>query len=91
MLRTTMKPIQLKNMKRTNCWTPKGKVWFQKNDDRQGALNFAREHDWGQEAELEGNKVTNLKNRYSTKDGEFHEDTVSRAANMKALRRFGGY
>ena len=20
-------------MKRTNCWSPKGKVWFQKNDD----------------------------------------------------------
>jgi len=30
-----MKPIQLKNMKRTNCWTPKGKVWYQKNDDEQ--------------------------------------------------------
>ena len=28
-----MKPIQLKHMRRTNCWQPKGKVWFQKNDD----------------------------------------------------------
>jgi len=30
-----MKPIQLKHMKRTNCWQPKGKVWFQKNDDNK--------------------------------------------------------
>jgi len=28
-----MKPIKLKNMKRTNCWRPKGKVWYQKNED----------------------------------------------------------
>ena len=26
-------------MKRTNCWQPKGKVWFQKNDDRDDRWN----------------------------------------------------
>ena len=54
------------------------------------ALEFAREHDWGEDAELEEGKITNLKERFS-KDGEYHEKTVKRAANIKALRKFGGY
>ena len=38
-----MKPIKLQRMKRTNCWSPKGKVWFQKNDDNRLGARLHRE------------------------------------------------
>ena len=28
-----VQPIKLQRMKRTNCWQPARRVWFQKNDD----------------------------------------------------------
>jgi hypothetical protein len=28
-----MKPVKIPQRERSNCWKPKGKVWFQKNDD----------------------------------------------------------
>jgi hypothetical protein len=30
-----MQPLKVKPSERSNCWKPKGKVWFQKNNDNQ--------------------------------------------------------
>ena len=48
-----MQPIKLQRMKRTNCWSPARKVWFQKNDDREWEV---QEYPSREEAQREKDK-----------------------------------
>ena len=69
-----MKPIQLKNMKRTNCWSPKGKVWYQKNDDSQSA------HDLVNEAERD---IENTKIILEEKEGYGRRERAAKRLEMR--------
>jgi len=61
-----MKPIKLQRMKRTNCWSPKGKVWYQKNDDNQErpeiSLEMKKKKYGSLEEQKEYNKMLNKRN-----------------------------
>ena len=59
---------------------------YKKQGSEHDALSFAREHDWGEESELEDGRITNLKETSNR-----GERTVSRKASINSLRKFGGY
>ena len=58
--------------------------------EAQKALQFARNHDWGQNAELVDGFITGLIDGWAV-DGEYHYQTVTIVATMQAMRNFGGY
>lgn len=60
------------------------------------ALEFARLHDWGDEATLAHDHagkeiVVGLKDAYTTPDGTLVVDDATMPATITALRVFGGY
>jgi len=66
---------------------------LQREDMRQRreALDFAKQHDWGQNAELKGDKIVGLEDSWSDEEGSSHTRKVSRPARISSLRKFGGY
>lgn len=59
-------------------------------------LAFARSHDWGRGAYLEGDRIHGLIDSYTMRDPEtgvvtYHEDEADVPATMTALREFGNY
>lgn len=60
-------------------------------DDAKRALHFARAHDWGQDAYLDGHFIRGLEHRWLDSEGREHVRTVSLPARVRDLRAFGGY
>lgn len=60
-------------------------------DDGKRALRFARDHDWGRGAYLDGNWIRGLEHRWTDESGREHVRTVSLPARVRDLRAFGGY
>lgn len=66
--------------------------------DAQRALAFARAHDWGRDAYLEGApfyRVAGLVDAWTQREDDgsvtYHEQIASRPAILAELRDFGGY
>lgn len=53
--------------------------------DTMGALNFAKQHDWGEHAEIKGNTIINLGN--PRQPGR----KATRRATLNDLREYGRY
>lgn len=60
-------------------------------DDAKRALRFARDHDWGRSAYLDGKWIRGLEHRWLDAAGREYVRTVSLPARVRDLRAFGGY
>lgn len=53
-------------------------------------LNWAKQHDWGQDAFLENGTIKNLLHSWRDRDGNFQEESCE-FSDFKALREWAGY
>lgn len=58
--------------------------------DRTAALRFAKRHDWGRRAYLDGDHLAGLEDVY-TKGGELFVTEARITATVQAARAFGEY
>jgi len=60
------------------------------NNEARRALQFCRNHDWGQNAKLENGRIANLLDQQGQK-GQVENRRATVPATLSAVREFGGY